>query len=133
MLMMYYYGTWVEDASCRNNGDADPDVWFDEPTRARKICMKCPVKDECLYTALELIQRGETIKGIWGGLSAIQLKRAMVNPNNIPKMRGQRSRAKDPPTFLVPVIPAASLRPITEEDRRTGTYPRLDGGIAQSM
>jgi len=67
--------------------------------------MKCPVKDQCLFTALELIQRGEAIKGIWGGLSAIQLKRAMANPNNIPKMRGQRSRAKEPPVFLIPLIP----------------------------
>ena len=67
--------------------------------------MKCPVKDECLYTALELIQRGEVVKGIWGGLSAIQLRRALENPNSIPRMRGQRSRAKNPPIFLIPLIP----------------------------
>lgn len=104
-LMLYYYGPWVKSAACRNNPDADADVWFDDPVTARKICMKCPVKDECLFTALELIQRGETIKGIWGGLSAIQLHRARANPASIPKMRGQRSRAKEAPTFLVPVIP----------------------------
>lgn len=107
--MFYYYGRWVEDASCRDNPDADPDVWFDDPTQARKICIKCPVKDQCLFTALELIQRGETLKGIWGGLSAIQIRRAMENPANIPKMRGQRSRAKQPPVFMVPLIPEELL------------------------
>ena len=103
--MLYYYGTWVQDAACRDNEQADPDVWFDNPTMARGICMKCPVKDECLFTALELIQRGENIKGIWGGLSSIQLRRALSNPETIPKMRGQRSRAKHPPIFLIPLIP----------------------------
>ena len=103
--MLYYYGPWVEEASCRNHESADPDVWFDNPTQARGICMKCPVKDACLFTALELIQRGETVKGIWGGLSAIQLRRALENPNSIPRMRGQRSRAKNPPIFLIPLIP----------------------------
>lgn len=103
--MFFYYGEWVKDASCRDNPDAHPDVWFDDPVVARKICMKCPVKDECLFTALTLIQRGECIKGIWGGLSAIQLHRALENPNRIPRMRGQRSRAKNPPIFLVPPIP----------------------------
>jgi len=54
---------------------------------------------------MELIQRGEIVKGIWGGLSTIQLKRALENPLLIPKMRGQRSRAKNPPTFIIPSIP----------------------------
>ena len=103
--MLYFYGPWVEDASCRDHATADPDVWFDNPTEARGICMKCPVKDQCLYTALELIQRGEVVKGIWGGLSAIQLRRALARPESIPKMRGQRSRAKNPPVFLIPAIP----------------------------
>jgi Transcription factor WhiB len=119
--MLYYYGPWVESASCRNHTTADPDVWFDDPTQARGICMKCPVKDECLFTALELIQRGETVKGIWGGLSAIQLRRALENPNSIPRMRGQRSRAKNPPIFLIPLIP----EPWTEE---CGNEPINGGG-----
>lgn len=118
--MFYYYGRWVEEALCRSNAEAGPDVWFDEPVEARKICMKCPVKDECLFTALELIQRGETIKGIWGGLSAIQLKRAVLNPASIPKMRGQRSRSKTPPTFLIPVIPE-HLLPDTCNNAEAGT------------
>jgi Transcription factor WhiB len=103
--MLYYYGTWVEDALCRAHDAVNPDMWFDEPTQARSVCMKCPVKDECLFTALELIQRGELIRGVWGGLSAIQLRRALENPKNIPKMRGQRSRAKQPPIFLIPLVP----------------------------
>jgi Transcription factor WhiB len=113
--MLYYYGPWVEEASCRNHESADPDVWFDNPTQARGICMKCPVKDACLFTALELIQRGETVKGIWGGLSAIQLRRALENPNSIPRMRGQRSRAKNPPIFLIPLIPEPWIEECDDE------------------
>ena len=109
--MLYYYGTWIEDAVCRGDS-VDPDLWFDEPSQARTICMRCPVKDECLFTALELIQRGEIVKGVWGGLSAIQLHRALENPDNIPKMRGQRSRAKQPPVFLIPMIPEPLDDPI---------------------
>jgi hypothetical protein len=118
--MLYYYGPWVEKASCRNHTTADPDVWFDDPTQARSICLKCPVKDECLFTALELIQRGEHIRGIWGGLSAIQLRRALVNPNNIPRMRGQRSRAKVPPIFLIPLIPEPLISDELPSPRRKG-------------
>jgi len=113
--MLYYYGTWVDDASCRDHETADPDVWFDDPNQARSICMKCPVKDECLFTAMVLIQRGEVVRGIWGGLSAIQLHRALENPSNIPKMRGQRSRAKSPPIFPIPMIPD----PIFDDDDST--------------
>jgi len=115
--MLYYYGTWVEDASCRDNADAAPDTWFDDQAQARQICMKCPVNDECLFTAMQLIQQGEIVKGIWGGLSAIQLKRALKNPKLIPKMRGQRSRSKNPPVFDVPPIP----QPYFHEETGTDT------------
>jgi hypothetical protein len=126
--MLYYYGPWVEAALCRAE-DADPDMWFEEPQRARKVCLQCPVKDECLFTALELVQRGECVKGIWGGLSSIQLHRALQNPNNIPKMRGQRSRAMRPPIFPIPLIPP----PLPDEDELGAARSRSGRGQREDV
>lgn len=60
---------WMERAVCAST---DPDVWFptkalDQQTeaKAKRICHRCPVIDECLEYALESDQR----YGIWGGLS----------------------------------------------------------------
>lgn len=108
--MLHYYGPWVKQALCRDHDDAHPDVWFEDPVRARAICRTCPVRDECLITALELVQDGVNVRGIWGGLSAVQLRRALERPDSIPTMRGQRSRAKESPSFLVPVLPASLLQ-----------------------
>ena len=60
---------WVNQAACLNR---DP-AWWDydgglmtrEGRKAIEICGTCPVRDECLRTALE--QGHET--GIWGGLT----------------------------------------------------------------
>lgn len=54
---------------CRN-ADADPEMWFperrsmaDSPEYAGALCSGCPVKPECLATALAL----RVAHGIWGG------------------------------------------------------------------
>lgn len=45
----------------------DPEVWFPTagaPTRtAKKICRKCPVREECLQYALD----NKEAYGVWGG------------------------------------------------------------------
>jgi WhiB family redox-sensing transcriptional regulator len=57
---------WAADAKCLQ---ADPETFFPEKggsTReAKRICMQCDVRDECLDYALENDERF----GIWGGLS----------------------------------------------------------------
>lgn len=57
---------WAADAKCLQ---ADPETFFPEKggsTReAKRICMQCDVRDECLDYALENEERF----GIWGGLS----------------------------------------------------------------
>ena len=57
---------WQERALC---AQTDPESFFPEKggsTReAKKICVGCEVKDECLEYALEHDERF----GIWGGLS----------------------------------------------------------------
>ncbi len=57
---------WADDARCLQ---ADPEIFFPEKggsTReAKRICVDCPVRGDCLAYALENDERF----GIWGGLS----------------------------------------------------------------
>lgn len=59
-------GDWQEQAEC---GQTDPEVFFpdeDAPSRAAKaVCLRCPVRMECLDAALDR----DELFGIWGGLS----------------------------------------------------------------
>ena len=70
--------SWYEQAACRGS---DPGPWFPQQekqggdrmrtaatARARAICARCPVRGECLATA---VRDGERW-GIWGGLSAYE-------------------------------------------------------------
>ena len=70
--------TWQERALC---AQTDPEAFFPEKggsTReAKKVCVSCEVRAECLEYALENDERF----GIWGGLSERErrkLKRRMV-------------------------------------------------------
>ena len=60
---------WRDGAACR---DADPDLFFpigttgpslDQINEAKRICLSCPVRKQCLARALEL----GAASGIWGG------------------------------------------------------------------
>ena len=55
---------WHQRAACRG---ADPDLFFpargDKPAQALAYCAGCPVRQECLASALEV---PSTI-GVWGG------------------------------------------------------------------
>ncbi len=64
---------WHSQANCRG---ADPDLFFPPrgarrvTQRAMAICEDCPVRAECLASALEVWW----IQGVWGGLSATERK-----------------------------------------------------------
>jgi WhiB family redox-sensing transcriptional regulator len=64
--------SWQERALC---SQTDPEAFFPEKggsTReAKKICVGCEVRDECLEYALEHDERF----GIWGGLSERERRR----------------------------------------------------------
>lgn len=64
---------WATDARCV---DADPETFFPrkggDVKPALTICQSCPVIEPCRELAIE---RGETF-GVWGGLTAQQLKRS---------------------------------------------------------
>lgn len=63
---------WKLDGVCRT---VDPDMWFPEPPnsgfQAKKLCVRCPVKDECLDYAMTNNEKF----GVWGGLSAHERKK----------------------------------------------------------
>ncbi len=63
---------WTEFAACQY---VDADLWFPVkgglPRRAKRICMDCEVRAECLDYAL----RGNEQYGVWGGTSEKQRRR----------------------------------------------------------
>jgi WhiB family redox-sensing transcriptional regulator len=66
--------SWEESARC---GQYDPEIFFD-PTaraerRAKSICAQCPVRLDCLESALSV--RAEF--GVWGGLNG-QERRSLL-------------------------------------------------------
>jgi WhiB family redox-sensing transcriptional regulator len=65
--------TWQLEALC---AQTDPEAFFPDKggsTReAKKVCLSCPVRSQCLEDALT---RGERF-GIWGGLSERERRRA---------------------------------------------------------
>lgn len=70
---------WRDDASCRT---VDPEIFFptgagglsaQQERNAKKVCGNCPVREECLKTAVDTAQ----YTGVWGGLSEKE-RRGMV-------------------------------------------------------
>jgi len=62
---------WYKDGLCRNHPTK---MWYQydaiKDRAAKKICLRCPVRPECLQYALE---NHET--GVWGGLNDLDRKR----------------------------------------------------------
>lgn len=65
---------WKEDGLCNQT---DPEAFYPEKGEgtsvAKKVCVGCPVRAECLDFAL----RTDEDYGVWGGLSARE-RRALV-------------------------------------------------------
>ncbi|WP_078878724.1 WhiB family transcriptional regulator [Streptomyces sp. NRRL B-24720] len=63
---------WREDALCRQT---DPNLFHPapgcSPAPAKRTCMACPVRPECLDYALDTRQHW----GVWGGLDQNELRR----------------------------------------------------------
>ena len=75
---------WKEDAACV--GTSDPDLFFprrgESVNAARTICSSCPVREDCLETALSVGPADDW--GIWGGMTLNQRQ----------EIRRQRKRSR---------------------------------------
>lgn len=69
--MTHVAGDWRSQSACLT---ADPELFFplssmgpslDQLTEAKKVCGRCPVREECLEFALATHQ----VHGVWGGTS----------------------------------------------------------------
>lgn len=62
---------WQNEARCREH---DPELFFSAGSRserrAKAICGRCPVREECLSFAIE----SGTDFGVWGGMSSRELR-----------------------------------------------------------
>ena len=81
---------WRARGACAS---ADPDLFFPayasglslrQERRAKAVCARCPVREECLQYALDSAQP----VGVWGGLNAAELTRIRRN-----RQRAQRRAA----------------------------------------
>lgn len=66
------WADWRTRAACKSNPDRQFPGWNAERIAdAKAVCAVCPVRQECLQTALDL---GES-DGVWGGLTATERER----------------------------------------------------------
>lgn len=91
-------GDWRDLGSCSTA--PDPDLWYastvEDRTTAIKICADCPVRANCLDSALTT---GEKF-GIWGGVDFEEPRRAA----RAAYVRRGRPRRKTAPEPLAPVL-----------------------------
>ena len=68
-------GAWQDSASC---AQVDPEIFFPEkgePTSpAKRVCRRCPVRQECEDDALSRRER----YGVWGGTSERQRREILA-------------------------------------------------------
>lgn len=69
--------TWRDEAACVGLFDLFfPEQGHNQLTqKAKAICVRCPVTDECLADALRFSQNAQM--GVRGGLSALERKQLM--------------------------------------------------------
>ena len=74
-------GEWARDALC---AQTDPEAFFPEKGRsnaaAKRVCLACPVRAECLDAALSRPERF----GVWGGLSERERRRLQPRVEGLP-------------------------------------------------
>lgn len=74
-------GSNVRDRDWRDAGlcaQADPEAFFPEKgaknAAVKRICLRCPIREQCLNWALE----NHPVEGIWGGLSERERRRMLL-------------------------------------------------------
>ncbi|PSK52407.1 Transcriptional regulator WhiB1 [Streptomyces sp. 111WW2] len=97
---------WAATAVCRSS-DADPDVWFPDPTdavgigEAKRHCRLCPVLIQCRTDALNRPERF----GVWGGLD--EAERAAVLKRRRADARAEAARQQTAEVTAGELAPAS--------------------------
>jgi WhiB family redox-sensing transcriptional regulator len=98
---------WLDAGACRNE---DPELFFPitssgpsaaQLDRAKEVCQRCCVQDQCLHYALESHQN----HGVWGGTS--EQERVRMAPAG----RGSTERPAEPCSGERPAEPRSAERP----------------------
>lgn len=67
-------GGWRQRARCRG---VDPEIFHpgeeEDPSAAKEICARCPVREACLEYALAVREK----HGVWGGLTERERRRVL--------------------------------------------------------
>jgi WhiB family transcriptional regulator, redox-sensing transcriptional regulator len=88
---MTWKADWVNDAACRAG---DPDQLFVAgagQNRAKGVCMRCPVRTECLADALD----HRTEWGVWGGMTERERRALLRQRPNVQSWRALLESARD--------------------------------------
>ena len=107
-----------DDARCR---DRDADTWFPDGESdrrsdpARRVCLTCPVRDDCLAFAMEAKVR----YGIWGGMTSSQRERIRRGHTTADREWGRwhaRKEAERRPRPRRPSDYTTTTKPTAEQD-----------------
>jgi Transcription factor WhiB len=122
---------WAVEASCAYLVTPDYDPWHpdlkDGPAIAyavaRRICLECPVRLECLHEGLALLEV-TTVQGMWGGMTPPELRelaREAGRPARKVAAHGTRARYVPPHNCRCPECRKSNA---SEEHQRrlTGDY-----------
>lgn len=81
---------WRRDGACL---DEDPELFFAgdnaSVAAAKQVCARCPVRPECLETALAVNE----MHGVWGGMAEAERRRLIRQRRRERRERRTRERA----------------------------------------
>ena len=85
------HAAWQRDAAC---ADEDPDLFFagDDTSlqMAKEVCAVCPVRTECLETALAVNE----MHGVWGGMAEGERRRLIRRRRRERRERERRAKQR---------------------------------------
>jgi WhiB family transcriptional regulator, redox-sensing transcriptional regulator len=82
---------WTTRAACKGKALAEMYVQGKEQNRAKLICRDCPVRTECLATALD----NHIEFGVWGGMTERERRALLRRRPDVTSWRELLERARD--------------------------------------
>lgn len=88
---MTWKSDWVNDAACRAGNPDELFVSGASQNRAKDVCMRCPVRTECLADALD----HKTEWGVWGGMTERERRALLRRRPDVQSWRALLESARD--------------------------------------